>query len=480
MLNSPFTYDSIREVYDKENRKGNIELTMLPNDYQDIIKDIHDKRRRLSELRKLSTKKMADDAKAAHLYQIDNLREEIKILYENKETRLNEILISILNRINDRSYLYQIERDEDYFKRSGSECFHSMGSGLEPLLMSKLLCQNLASSFKVRAANRHHIMTCIKGLLVENKNLIVVRTDIQNFFESIPHNLILQSIESNQFVDTKVRGCIKSVLDQYDNLKSAGIPHVGLPRGIAMSSYISEIIMRDFDMSIKKSPNVIFYARYVDDIFVILSHTLPCETTDDFFNRLVSLIQKLGLQVHPKGSSKTSLIEYDPNNSSSNSIEYLGYKIQFNPSHITFHLSKKRYDRIKRRIDNAFQYFEHTYKRDPHKARVDLIDCLNLLSGNTSLHKTKHGVKTGLYYSNDLLSEDSRELRCIQNYFINAKVNKLTVDEKPFGDLAFRDAYLDRLKKTLSKIDFVSRWSEKKMFSFPVHRMRDLSNILGE
>lgn len=479
MLNSPFTYDSIREVYDKENRKGNIVLSILPNDYQDLIKDIRDKRNRLSELRKISTKKMDDDTKAAHLSQIDILRVEIRKQSDNKETRLREILLSILEHINRRTYLYEIERDEEYFMREGKECFHSKGSVLESLLISKLLCRNLASSFKVRAANRHHIMSCIKGLLVSDKSFIVVRTDIQKFFESIPHKLILETIGRNQFVEAKVKGCIKSVLTQYDKIKTLGNPFVGVPRGVAVSSYISEIILRDFDMSVKRLPNVIFYARYVDDIFIILSHTLPGESPDDFLNWLSTSLQEMKLQIHPKGSGKTTIIDYNPKDSRSHDLEYLGYKIQFNPRKITFHLSRNRFDKIKRRIDNVFRYFDNNYKRNPHQARVDLIDCLNLLSGNTSLHKTKHGVKTGLYYSNDLLSDDCRQLCCIQNYYINAKVNRLNLDEKPFGSVVLRDAYLDRLKKALSQIDFVKRWKEKKMFSFPVHRMKELSKILG-
>ena len=63
---------------------------------------------------------------------------------------------------------------------------------------------------------------------------------------------------------------------------------LGVPRGIGISSLLSEIYMRDLDDCIKKRPEVIFYARYVDDIFILLSQ-LPqgknISTIEDYYNK---------------------------------------------------------------------------------------------------------------------------------------------------------------------------------------------------
>ncbi len=480
MRKLPFSYESIREVYDKENRKGNVDLAILPTDYCDLIKTIHDKRLELSRLRKISTKRMDDDSRAAHYSLISSMKDEIKDLSDLKEKQLSEILLDVERKINDKSYSYEIERDENYFKKTGEECFHTKGDSLESMIMSKLLCLDLASSFKVKASNRHHIMSCVKSLLVSDRSFVIIRTDIQSFFETIPHELVFQHVNGNPFVSKKTIGCIRSVLEQYDSIKFTGNIGIGVPRGIAISSYISEIIMRNFDMWLKSQPNVMFYARYVDDIIIILSHLRSETTIDNFFSKISTSISKLGLNLHPQGSSKSVLIDYNPNCGKKQTFEYLGYRIRLNPKNITFLFSDKRYDRITKRINNAFKYFESNYKKDPRKARIDLIDCLNLLSGNTGLHKSKFGVKTGLYFSNDLISDECEQLHKIQAFYIHCKVNRLSLEVNPFGDEVQKDAYFNRLKNKLNQINFVERWKKKTMFSFSVKRMKELSNILGE
>ncbi|EPM56853.1 phage-related reverse transcriptase/maturase family protein, partial [Pseudomonas syringae pv. actinidiae ICMP 19103] len=40
-------------------------------------------------------------------------------------------------------------------------------------------------------------------------------------------------------------------------------------RGLALSATITEIVMQDFDNSIKELDGVFYYGRYVDDIIVV-------------------------------------------------------------------------------------------------------------------------------------------------------------------------------------------------------------------
>lgn len=478
MRKLPFSYDAIREVYDKENRKGNIDLSILPTEYQNLIKLIHEKRAELSHMRKLSIKKMVSDARAAHLSQIETKKEDLKELSIGKENLLTNILLEIEKKINSRAFVYEIERDVNLY--GGHEYFHTKGSSLDSLIMSKLLCRDLESSFKVKSANRHHIMSCIKSLLVKDKRFIIIRTDIQSFFESIPHDKILTLLCANAFVSKKTIGCIRNILAQYDKLKTSGKQGVGVPRGVAVSSYLSEILLRDFDMKVKRCPNVLFYARYVDDIFIFLSHIQPCTTIDNFFDWLTDEMKNQNLSLHPKGTGKTQLVEYCPGKPKVE-FEYLGYKIILVPSckSIKFTFSNNRYNRLINRIDNAFQHFEQLYRSNPRQARRDLIDSLNLLSGNMSLHKTKNGVKTGMYYSHDVLSEECNELKELRDKYLQDKIDKLSLVVDPFGSIAARDSYQKRLTDRLSSIDFLQRWKEKKMYSFSISRMNRLSEILG-
>ena len=245
---------------------------------------------------------------------------------------------------------------------------------------------------------------------------------------------------------------------------------------------MSEIVMREFDLYIKRLPNVMFYSRYVDDIFIILSHLEPNTTIDDFFTSISNSSQLNGLNFHPKGSGKTQLVIYEPNVGKDIDLQYLGYNIRFKPSSqkIEFLLSDKRQQRLKDRIDRAFNHFYALYKIDPRNARKDLIDCINLLSGNVPLHKTKHGIMTGLYYTNDLLSENSKQLENITKYLKN-KLEQLKnlINPNPFGGIDARDAYIERISQKLIKVDFLKRWEKRKTYSFSISRMNQLSIILG-
>lgn len=236
-----FSYESIREVYDMESRKANIDVILLPEEYQNLIKTIRDKRIELSDLKRVSIKKMDADAQAAHYAQIDSVKEEIKQLSINKEESLTAFLHEIERKVNSKSFSYEIERDINLY--GGNEYFHIKDNNLETQIFSKLLCKDLTASFKVKPANRHQIMACIKSLLVKERSFLIIRTDIQGFFESIPHNIILDLLSENPFVSKKTIGCIRSVLMQYDKLKTYGAQGIGVPRGIGISSYLSEILV---------------------------------------------------------------------------------------------------------------------------------------------------------------------------------------------------------------------------------------------
>jgi hypothetical protein len=66
---------------------------------------------------------------------------------------------------------------------------------------------------------------------------------------------------------------ISQILEDYNSKKdTATIKHEkGVPRGVGISSYLSELYMENIDNEIRNLQDVIYYARYVDDIFIIIS-----------------------------------------------------------------------------------------------------------------------------------------------------------------------------------------------------------------
>lgn len=70
----------------------------------------------------------------------------------------------------------------------------------------------------------------------------------------------------------------------------------------------------------------------------------------------------------------------------------------------TFGLSDKKKEKIRNRILKSIEHFNIESKYDIRKAREELL-CLRFLCSNTKLNGTKSRVKTGIYYSNDLIDD---------------------------------------------------------------------------
>jgi hypothetical protein len=74
MLRHLFSLSSIRDIYDRESRKGNIDIKKMPDNYRNILADIHDKTVCLNKLRKQSTRDLSQTDKIEHSQQIANLK----------------------------------------------------------------------------------------------------------------------------------------------------------------------------------------------------------------------------------------------------------------------------------------------------------------------------------------------------------------------------------------------------------------------
>ncbi len=89
-------------------------------------------------------------------------------------------------------------------------------------------------------------------------NKIILKLDIKNFFDNITFNKVYNLCFKEE-IYTKPFGILLTKLCTYNNK---------LPQGAPTSSYISNIIMRDFDEVVGKycTKNKINYTRYSDDL----------------------------------------------------------------------------------------------------------------------------------------------------------------------------------------------------------------------
>ena len=485
MLDQNFSAKNFMNVYAQENRMGRIPVETMGEGFKAVMAMIKETNSDLQTLRSKKKAKKTDEVKK----KINELKKTLKDLKEDKQKVLSEEMQDLSSKVNSHTFRFKLEKiwigDKIGFKIDSKD--HAQ------LFAMKQLQINLQKTFKVKQANRHLIMTNIKLLLKTRRPFYIIRTDVSSFFESIPQEQLKHIIMDNTLLSYKSKVFVNAILKEYEAEKakladeeSEGLKEgCGVPRGIVISSLLSEIYMRDLDNSIKKRPEVIFYVRYVDDIFMVLADLPQGKDIERYYGDLVEDFKKKGLLMKPTTDDKCSLFNCFEHKDDAFVVSYLGYKLTITTkvsksvlksADVTYSMSDNKKKRITDRIDNAFKHFDATNKYDIHQARKDLVDSLKLITGNVRLHKSKSGIKTGLYYNSDLL-DGTDDLETLNTYLYSKKVN---LHKNLFHTEEARNAYFTSLYSRIKKFDFVTAWETKKMYDLKDRRMKEIMRWLND
>lgn len=470
MLDQSFSAHNFDIIYGIESRKGNIDIRTMPDEYQKIIADINETKIKIADLRKKADNKSKDD-----LLTAKNLLKEQK---ESKQKSLLKYLEDVASIVVNSTFKFKLTK----LTIKDNEVFTLDTKDHAQLFAIKQLQYNLRQTFKVKQANRHQILSNIKILLNSKVPVYIIRTDISSFFESIPQVKLGKMLTEDSLLSYKSKAFIKGILKEYENLKDTTQVNkdYGIPRGVGISSYLSELYMRDLDKKLFSRKEVIFYARYVDDIFMILS-ALPSAFPQDkdlglqtYYNDLTNLFKEYELELKPPGHAKCQLIDLYTNDKAESTFDYLGYELTIKRkgknNHVTFGMKQKKLDIIMRKIDNAIIHFETLSVTNVKQAYRDLMDSLNYITGNIALDKTKSGVKAGLYYSNYLL-DDKMGLQQLTAYLHDKKIS-------PYNKLNNYTKLEKRIKGKIDKIDFEKRWETPKFNRFSSERIKEIESWL--
>lgn len=475
MLDQSFSERNFENIFDIETRKTNIN-DKIGVIYQTCIHQIQEVRKDRQKIyNKKKNIRTEDDIK-----ELDKIEEKIVALLKKKCGIKERKLKKYSDIIYDDSFQFTLKSvkntnnpDKNFYAIDGEKDFFAM----------KQLEMNLKTSFNVLQSSRHKILSQIKILLRGNISKYIIRTDITSFFESIPQKELLLLIDGNEVLSQKSKQLIHQIFGTYNSIRidnSLSVDNqIGIPRGIGISSYLAEIYMKGFDDEVKDLCNVVYYARYVDDIFIIMIPNI--ETIDKEYEILVELIKKYKLSLHVEDSEKCKKIFINRDRKSNTifceSINYLGYQIYINEKNkgvteVNFGLSQKKKKEMKRRIDCVFKYFNNRNHNIKESQKI-LLSSLRLLSTNVNLLGAKSHIRTGIYYSNDLLDEKYySDIKEFDEYlkgklsninpclalFTGNKSKKQTAEE-------VRLLYIDKLSDKILKICNFKKGYCNKVFS---------------
>ncbi|MGD0697049.1 MAG: antiviral reverse transcriptase Drt3a [Terriglobia bacterium] len=422
MLKQTFTSDNFRRIFDNESRRGvNLEPRFFP-EVADVTKLISECRRKVRDLRR----RRNTLAPSAYEGELSKLKDEKQQLTIQKEDLLRQELEKISSQMADGNFGLVLRQVT--VPRGGKA--YTLGNTPTAYFAMKQLQYNIRRVYDVKQSSRFSIVSALKTILADGFPKYVIRADIKDFYESIPHEGLLNKIDAESLLALPSRKIIRQVLNDYRDLSGG---RTGIPRGVGVSAYLSELYMRDFDDAIKSHDELVYYARYVDDIVVVFA-AKPNSSVDQYRKFLERQVAAVGLKLN---TSKTK--PFDLRAPGTCCMEYLGYKITFGQGPITIGLSDKRKQKYKDRIKRSFEAYRKQGQVNEKKARRLLVKRIRFMTGNTRLRNSKANIMIGVYYSNSLLSSSDElksaddclktQIALIRSQSLRNRLSKLSFEE---------------------------------------------------
>ncbi|MCO5298181.1 MAG: group II intron reverse transcriptase/maturase [Fimbriimonadaceae bacterium] len=212
----------------------------------------------------------------------------------------------------------------------------------------------------------HQALKRVWGNL-KNGSVYVADADLKNFFDTIPHELMLTGLKE-KVSDGKILALVKLYLAQGVMGEDLEPGEEGTPQGSVISPLLANIALHGLDFMARARG--IELVRYADD-FVAL-----CGTREGAASALAAVedwTSRNGLKLHPE---KTRLVDYG----SGESFEFLGYKFKKGRAFPRQKSLKKLRDNIRARtprnsgrsleatvsdlnrvLQGWYRYFRHSY-----------------------------------------------------------------------------------------------------------------------
>ena len=274
-------------------------------------------------------------------------------------------------------------------------------------IASRLIIRNLELNARIKQPNRSEIISALISSLQDGTPYRAHRYDIKSFYESINRAAVLTMLEDESLCSLKTLNLIKILFRALDtdNIK-------GLPRGLDISAYLSEIYLRHFDTKLRRLEHVNFYARFVDDIIILTSNDKANETTT-----YVKEFLSDDLTLHDDGKrsdiqiGKSEILIQDKNpRQNFELLNYLGYEFKIFNTYLSnsdfrakrrveIEISTNKIKKIRSRLFSSLLSYRASEK-NPGDFKL-LEKRLKTLTGNYEINASGTNViiKTGIYFN---------------------------------------------------------------------------------
>lgn len=464
MLDQSFSESNFNLIFLKENRKGSIKKSHLNQVYFDKHDEFNVILNEKIELKKnrLLTKE-----------ELDGFAERLEIINKAKEEIRNDLFSEYSGIINneENKFCFEIKYDKQ------NEIYTTKKDGVH-FFAVKQLQRNLNKTFKVIQADRNRIIKQTYNLISDGFPKVIIRTDIHKFYESIPQKELFEKLENNTLLSPLSKKLLKRLFFEFERIKDLSVMEVGrgIPRGFGVSAYLSELYMREIDIEIKSLPDVIYYARYVDDIIIMFSPKTKTQARD-YVAEVKKIINDGKLEINDNldgRTNKTQRINLIEDTLIRNEkLNFLGYQINIKQNLDTvIELSDDKINRYIKRVELSIKAYNKNSKFNEKIARRMLLDRLKFLTGNFALNHNKKSIKAGIFYSNQMLALNKGNFRSLN--ILNARMYRELNSIDPYPNIGINRTLLIEYLK--SKFCFKNGFHDKEnnFFSFNFNKKEHL------
>ncbi|MBC2776765.1 antiviral reverse transcriptase Drt3a [Parasphingopyxis marina] len=386
MLDQTFSAQNFRRIYDVENRRGrNVDRAFFP-DLVDASARITAASAAIRVARRTNSTASPD---ALNLI-VQPLRERLRLARENREdlveARMEEVAQAILSD-------YQIQL-ESRIGPKGTALF-TLPSDPRAYFIGKQIQRNISRLYKLQAGNRRAIISQVYDALNNSFSHFCIRADVTAFYDNINRQTLISEIDSDQLLSHGSKRYIKQALSSYGSLANSA---TGIPRGLGVSAFLSELYMRSIDEKIRQLPRVIFYARYVDDMIIIFARTAGDDTAS-YVDEISDILTEKHLTLN---ATKTRAGSTGPGLAFQ--FDYLGYHFSVSGGRCEVTIGSQKLARYRSRIDRAFAAYYRQAVYDQKGAARLLSARIKFMTSNTRLINNKRHAYTGIYFNNSHLT----------------------------------------------------------------------------
>lgn len=317
---------------------------------------------------------------------------------------------------------------------------------------------NIKNCYNIKPTGRNPLIGQLITLSSEPYPKYIGRLDLRDFFESLNFGEIVQWLQSDRRL-TRETLLLLSQLRYSCVTKGAR----GLPRGLPLSSTLSELWLREFDRRLRNAPGIYFYGRYVDDM-ILVSHKPTSEA------RSMVQEQVASINLHLNEDKQQHVELCGSSSRTTEKIDYLGYELDVpcNPSHaneLNVRIAPKKVNKVKTRIVRALLSF------GKNRDFALLRDRVKFLAGHYPIYRAnmpRGNLKGGMAYSYPFINDVSQlmELDDFKSRAIYSRSSSFAL--KAAGSLSLAN------KREIAKISFERSFCNRRYYGFSGNRLTQI------